>query len=881
MNWHIESVSSTEKGLLTDINNGLSGEEVRRRQIKYGENRLRDEPRKSFLSLFIEQFKDTMLVIVLAAAVVSAIVAVNAPEVGNWQETLVVIFLLIIRALVYALCDWLSARSERRLAGLSTQYAKVVRDGKQQIIPSYELTVGDIVLLEAGDVVLADARLAECSSMTCDERAVSCGEVSAIKDADARMDVTAPMSERVNMVYSGCPVLTGRGKAIVTSVGKMTELGRTASLIVNEKSETAPGRAKLELILKRFGVCTMIVCAVIALFGFFCRYDHDLKAIEVIMTVAALAVTVLPGGLESIISALLTEGRIRTLKKGAFVAGDAAIEELERISVICSDKTGTLTKSSMTLTKAWTKGGKLCVVDGERIDKQMTQLLSYAALCSNFKASGGSQEAGQSTEKAIVSALLQYDMKKTHLDMKYPRIAELPFDRGTRLMTTVHRMGDRLIAITKGAPDVLLPLCADCDAEQVAAVGEQMGGEGLRVIAVACRELNCAEADLPSDEAMLSETVERDLVFLGLLGITNPPREDIRRAVEECIDAGIRVVMVTAEDETAARAVSAEMGILRDGDEVMTGEALSRMSDEELLFNLRKYSVYAHMDAAGKQRIVDAWMQSDERIAVTGDGVGDAPVLKAAHLGFAMGRSGVNMARTAADITVADDSFMTIYDTIAEGRTICDNIRKAIRTMLTIGASEIILMLIVALISGTVPLLSVQLLMLALITGIVPMLSFVREKSDGNVLERKPRRSDDGFFTKKMWLNIAIGSVILSSLAVTAFFMGAQFGIETARTMAFATLALSQMTNVLTSRTVRMLHTYDFRGNSHLLIGMGLMLVLFLIAVIPMREMLLLATLNGEQWRNVILLSLVPLVLSELTKALMMVLNKYMYIGED
>ena len=867
MNWHVESAESTLHRIGSSAQ-GLSEETAEKRLEKYGRNALMQRKPKTFAQRFIGQLKDFMVIVLLVAALVSVIVAVAGKEENGWVEPVIIVAIVILNAVMGVIQESKAEAALSALKDMSSPQAKVMRGGEKKIIDSTDIVPGDIVLLEAGDFIPADGRLVESSSLRCDESALTGESMPVEKDPSAQLDVTAQLADRANMCYSGCAISYGRGTMVVTETGMQTEMGKIASLLANEEDTETPLQKKLSGLGKTLGLLVLALCAMVFVAGLL-TLGKDGNILHIFMTSVSLAVAAIPEGLPAVVTVVLAIGVQRMVRRNAIIRRLPAVETLGSASVICSDKTGTLTQNRMTLTKAWVPGEKVCVLaDDERSDG-IKQMLRYAALCCDGAVEtdgyGREKHIGDPTETAIVAALLSQDEKKPELDEKYPREAELPFDSDRKLMTTVHRMGDRLVSITKGAPDVVFSLCSG-DTKTAAEINAGFAANALRVIAVAYKEVESASGEL-----------ESDLTLMGLVGMIDPARDEVKDAIAECEQAGIRAVMITGDHIATASAIASELGILREGDEAVSGAQLAQMSDEELEGNIRKYSVYARVTPSDKIRIVKAWQQSGETVAMTGDGVNDAPALKAADIGCAMGITGTDVAKGAADVVLTDDNFATIVSAVREGRGIYDNIRKCVYFLLSCNLSEIITVFIGMLIWQVSTLEAMHLLLINLVTDALLALALGMDPIESDVMKRRPRRSDESLFSHGLSWRIGIHGAFIAAASLAAFAIGYGQSFACAQTMTFGVLALSQLVYAFSVRSENPLLSVGVFSNKYLW-GAALAsgFVALLVMLVPgLRDIFELTSLTGLQWLFVFLLTLAPFAGAEAEKLVMWLLKKY------
>lgn len=604
---------------------GLSGAQAEERLAQYGPNRLRAKKKKSNLQRFLEQFKDVMILILIAAAVVSFIVACNGHDTSEFFEPLLILVIVILNAVMGMVQESKAEKAMEALQSMSAPHARVIRDGKELLIDADKVVPGDIILVEAGDNIPADARLIESASLKSEESALTGESVPSEKDASLQIEEKAPLGDRANMIYSGCSVAYGRGRAIVTATGMQTEMGHIAGLLEGESDTQTPLQQKLAQLGKYLGFLAIAVCAVIFVIGLI----DGMAVMEIFMTAVSLAVSAIPEGLPAIVTIVLSIGVQRMVKQNAIIRRLPAVETLGSASVICSDKTGTLTQNRMTLVKAYDAAEDLMEDISDEDTPAIRRLLQYASLCcdgSVIVKDGEVQHIGDPTETSIVYAAMRNGSPKETLAREYPRLTELPFDSDRKLMTVVCRIDGKNVVITKGAFDSMLPICTTGDMKKAQELVDSMSSNALRVLAVGYKEID----SVPENPTI--EELESNLTFMGLVGMIDPPRPEVRDAVAVCRKAGIKPVMITGDHVVTASAIAKDLGIMEEGDEAITGAQLAQMSEEELNRKVRHISVYARVSPEDKIRIVKAWQAQGEIVSMTGDGVNDAPALKAADI---------------------------------------------------------------------------------------------------------------------------------------------------------------------------------------------------------------------------------------------------------
>lgn len=849
------------EALEADSVQGLSAAEAAKRLERHGANVLAEKKKKTNLQRFLDQFKDAMILILIAAAIVSFVVACVEGNPGEFFEPALILLIVILNAVMGVLQESKAEKALDALKGMSAPHARVLRGGTEQIIDAAALVPGDIIRLEAGDFVPADARLLQSAGLKSEESALTGESVPAEKDAQVPVAADAALGDRVNMVFSGCSVTYGTATAVVTATGMQTEMGKIAGLLSGEAETQTPLQKKLASLGKSLGFVALGACAIIFVVGLL----NGIDVLEIFMTAVSLAVSAIPEGLPAIVTIVLSIGVQRMVKKNAIIRRLPAVETLGSASVICSDKTGTLTQNRMTLQKAYLDGAAAVIDSG---DAAARTLVRTAALCCDgavtFEPDGTVTHIGDPTETAIVFAAHQFGDIKDALQAGFPRVAELPFDSDRKRMSVVVEHDGRRLAIVKGAFDGIAPLCAAGDTERARQVNDEMSRSALRVLAVAVREIG----ELP--EPLEPETLETGLTFLGLVGMIDPPREEARDAVAVCREAGIRPVMITGDHVVTASAIAKNLGILKDGDRAITGAELDAMSETELDNAVEDISVYARVSPENKIRIVKAWQKKEKVVAMTGDGVNDAPALKAADIGCAMGITGTDVAKGAADITLTDDNFATIVDAVREGRGIYANIRKVVGFLLGTNIGEVVAVFVAMLIWHRSPLLSMQLLWINLVTDSLPAIALGMEDVEPGIMQQKPKPKNEGIFAHGLGVRVVLQGLMFGVLSLAAFWIGWQSTGDVAggQTLAFMVLALSQVVQAFNMRSERSLFKTGFFTNRRLNLACLLSIVLVaLVLFTPVSIAFGLITLSPQLYLIGLGLSLVPLVVMEFSKA--------------
>ena len=857
------------KSLDTDGVKGLAEKEAIARKEKYGENKLREKKKKTTIQRFAEQFKDAMILILIAAAIVSFVVICVEKNWGELFEPALIILIVILNAIMGVYQEGKAEKALDALKSMSAPRARVIRDGAEKVVDAKDLVPGDIIRLEAGDFVPADSRLIHSAGLKSEESALTGESVPSEKDYMAEVEEGAPIGDRNNMVYSGCSITYGTGTAAVTATGMDTEMGKIANLLDSEESNQTPLQQKLAQLGKYLGIMALAACGVVFVVGI----SNGIPVLEIFMTAVSLAVSAIPEGLPAIVTIVLSIGVQRMVKKNALIRKLPAVETLGSASIICSDKTGTLTQNRMTLTKAYWDGENDTEEITDNNSENIKKLLMYGTLCCDgtviFKGDE-EQHIGDPTETSIVLAAHKNGMPKDELNKKYPRIAEIPFDSDRKLMTTVNQIDGKNIVIVKGAFDMMAKRCISGDLQTAKKFTEAMSENALRVLAVAYKEIETVP------ENPTSEELENGLTFMGLVGMIDPPRPEAKAAVAVCRKAGIKPVMITGDHVVTASAIAKEIGIFLEGDRAITGAELDAMTDRELDEQVESISVYARVSPENKIRIVKAWQRKGQVVSMTGDGVNDAPALKAADIGCAMGITGTDVAKGAADMTLTDDNFATIVDAVKEGRGIYANIKKVVGFLLGTNIGEVITVFVAMLLWHKTPFLSMQLLWINLVTDSLPAIALGMEDVEADVMDRKPKPKDEGIFANGLGIRIVLQGVMFAILALVGFRLGESVTgtLAGGQTMAFMVLALSQTVQAYNMRSEHSLFRTGFFTNKTLNWAvLASILMMCLVLFTPLKVAFGLVTLPAKLYLIALGLILVPLVVMELSKALGLVKN--------
>ncbi|MBQ8493953.1 MAG: calcium-translocating P-type ATPase, PMCA-type [Alistipes sp.] len=861
MEHYQQSVEQIVRLLRTNIERGLTHDDVAERQRRDGYNEFAKKRHTSLWQKFIAQFKSFMIIVLLVAAAISGVTGYMNGE--GITDAIIILSILIVNAIIGVFQEAKAENALDALERLSAPHCKVIRGGEHQVIESRELVVGDIVEIETGDSVPADLRLIEGVNLKIQEAALTGESLPVEKNTDT-ISNTVGIGDRVNMAFSSCSVTYGRGLGVVVATGEHTEVGKIAAMIKSVPDMRTPMQVRLDKLGKVLAVISLIVCAVIFVIGL--CYGRGL--LEMFMTAVSLAVAAIPEGLPAVSTVVLALGVQRLAKQNAIVRNLPSVETLGSTTVICSDKTGTLTQNKMTVVEAY--------------PATTNMLLTVGTLCNDTTQSGEGELIGDPTETALVAHAEGNGMEQRGLNATYPRIAEIPFDSERKLMTTLHRKDEHTILVaTKGGFDELLARCnrivgedgevrtiERTDIERLAAENNAMAKKALRVLCMAYSEIAIDKEPSEEELSEITAGAEHNLIFVGMVGMIDPPREEAKVAVEQCKKAGIKPVMITGDHKITASAIAESLGIMTSTDRVLTGSEVESMSDEELRGIAGSVSVFARVAPEHKVRIVKAYQNLGNVVAMTGDGVNDAPALKLANIGVAMGITGTDVSKEAADVVLADDNFATIVQSVREGRRIYDNLIKSIQFMISTNLGEIVLLLVAVLCNLDMPLLPIQLLFINLVGDSLPSLALSVDHAAKDIMSRKPINPNQGIFTRPFTTRITIQALILGAATIVAYIIGHQTSLDTARTMTFAVMIFSQFTMIFSIRSGNKLFTNRFFSNRWLWATIALVIALTLVVMLvpAMQSLFRLTALTAEQWWIAISLSFGVLLLSELSK---------------
>ena len=899
-NWFNQTEKEVEQELKTDIQKGLSQEEAKTRQEKHGFNELKQAKKKSLLVKFLEQFKDFMIIVLIIAAIISGVVGVAEGE--GITDTIIILIVVIANAIIGVAQEAKAEKSLEALQKLSGHVAKVIRNESLQVVAAKELVPGDIVVLETGDYIPADLRIIEAVNLKVQEASLT-GESVPVEKVTSKIDEEeVSLGDRTNMLFSSGLVTYGRGKGIVVETGMNTEVGKIAGMLSSTEEQATPLQKKLNSLGKTLGIAALAICIVIFVIGII----EGREVISMFMTAVSLAVAAIPEGLAAVSTIVLAIGVQKMVKRNAIVKKLPAVETLGSSTVICSDKTGTLTQNKMTVQKMFANGNiynisnedEIVSFKKDNVESQEVKTVIYnAMLCNDTKIGEDGTLTGDPTETALVDIALKLGFTQAVYE-EFPRVDEIPFDSDRKLMTTVHEKQGKYIVYTKGGVDELLNICNSYvingevknDLEGFKKVitdaNMDMAKDALRVLAFGYKEL---------DHKPSKDELENNLTYVGMYGMIDPPREEAKVAVEKCKTAGIKTVMITGDHKITAIAIARKLGILENDEEAITGTELNQMSDEDLEKNIRKYSVYARVSPEHKVRIVKAWQKNGEIVAMTGDGVNDSPALKTADIGCAMGIVGTDVAKEAADVILTDDNFATVVSAVEEGRRIYDNILKVIQFLLSSNIGEVVVLFLATLgaklicnifgiadVSSLQILLPIHILWVNLVTDSLPALALAYDPANDDIMSRKPLKPSKGIFTKGMTYRIIYQGFMIGILTLTAFLIGVATTntpidgltldaskIEVGQTMAFVTLALSELVHVYNIRdnNKSLFKTKIFNNSKLVLATIVSAALMFTILLVPgLREVFSIPVLPLGNILEIVGLVFAPVLIVELFK---------------
>lgn len=853
---------------------GLRDETIAERYEKYGKNVLAEGKKKNAFIVFLEQFKDLLVLILIIAAIISAVT-------GGWESTLVIVAVIILNAILGTVQHIKAEKSLESLKALSAPSAKVLRNGVVTVIPSADIVPGDIVILEAGDLVVADGRIINNYSLQVNESSLT-GESTAVEKTDAAINENdVALGDQKNMVFSGSLVTYGRATVLVTATGMSTEIGKIAALMNRTQAKKTPLQVSLDKFSKVLAISIMGICLLVFGLSLWRQWGDSgsimKDVLNSLMFAVALAVAAIPEALSSIVTIVQAVGTQKMAKQNAIIKDLKAVESLGAVSIICSDKTGTLTQNKMTAKQVFIDGR---TIDGEAIDKEnkAEALLLHAMILAQDSTNQNNEEIGDPTEIALTNLGKKHNIDEVEYRVRYPRLSEIAFDSDRKLMSTLHNIDDGNIILTKGAYDVILRKAdkiitangireiTDEDIKLIERANLEMSRNGLRVLSFACKM---------TDKSEISLEDENDLIFVGLVSMMDPPREESIEAVKDARIAGIKPIMITGDHKITASAIARQIGIMQDNDEAVEGLELDAMSNEELYSRLEKISVYARVSPEHKIRIVEAWQKKGNIVAMTGDGVNDAPALKQADIGVAMGITGTEVSKDAADMILTDDNFATIVKSVTNGRNVYTNIKNAIAFLLSGNMAGILCILITSIAGLTLPFEAVHLLFINLLTDSLPAIAIGMEPASGDLLLQKPRNPKESILNREILISIG-----LQGLLICAFTMGA-YGIgyhdpKVAATMAFATMTLARLFHGFNCRGKYSVFKLGFKSNVFTLyaFGVGVALLACVIFIPGINSLFQIARLSGADIGFIVLFAFCPTIIIQLFKLVREVIFK-------
>ena len=844
--WHNLSTKDVEIKLETNLKDGLTDEEVAERLKKYGENKLQEQKKESIFIKFLKQFNDFMIIILIIAAVVSAIVT-KIQGTGEYIDSIIIIAIVVLNAIMGLVQEAKAEKSLEALKKMSAPVAKVKRKGEIVTVKGTEIVPGDIIVLEAGNYIPADCRLVTSYNLKVEESSLTGETVPVLKEANVILKDNTSLGDTINMGFATTIVVNGHAEAIATETGMNTKVGKIAKMIITDESPETPIQKKLAEVGKSLGIGCLIICLLIFVIGLV----KKIEPIEMFMTSVGLAVAAIPEGLPAIVTIMLSIGVTRMAKKNTIIRKLPAVETLGSSSVICSDKTGTLTQNKMQVVD-------IQDVKGSNINKDFILELGCMCTDSQIIVKEGKMEAeGEATENAIVNAGLSNGKNKENLYKIMQRINEIPFDSERKMMTTIHKIGNKYYENGIGRT---------ISSEVIRKVEEnnnKMANNALRVLAVAYKDVE----RLPN--RIDSASVEIDLTFVGLIGMIDPPREGVKEAVATCRKAGIKTVMITGDHIITAKAIAREIGILKPNDLAITGNELDNISQKELEKNIMQYSVFARVSPEHKVRIVKAFRSTGAVVAMTGDGVNDAPALKNADIGISMGLNGTDVAKNASDMILTDDNFVTIVEAVKQGRNIFDNIKKAVHFLIATNIGEIVTIFLGLILGLESPLLAIQLLWVNLVTDSFPAIALGLEPPEKDIMDKKPRNPRKGIFADGLWNKIVVEGIMIGMLTLLAFSIGNKFyGIEVGRTMAFVSLGILELVHSFNIRSEGSIFNMNICENKYLIGAflLGTLLQVSVVIIPSVAKVFELIPLTTTQWLYTTVISLLPIIIMEIQK---------------
>ena len=859
--WHTLKIEEVIRNLKTDIQEGLTNDEVKKREERYGKNKLEDKPKENIFVRFIKQFNDFMIIILIIASIVSAAVSYMQGE-NDYFDSIIIIAIVVFNAIMGLVQEEKAEKSIESLKQMTPQQAKVIRENRTIKVNAEELVPGDIVYLEAGGNVPADCRIIKSNNLKIEESSLTGETEPVIKNANSILKTNQNLVDMPNMAFMTSAVVAGHGIGIVAKTGMNTRVGKIANMIIKDDAPETPIQKKLGEVGKILGIACLAICFIIFAIGLLKR----IEPIEMFMTSVGLAVAAIPEGLPAIVTIMLSIGVTKMARKNSIIRKLPAVETLGSSKVICSDKTGTLTQNKMEVVNIQSDNQELAI--------------ELATMCTDSNIiyeQGKIKVEGEPTEVAIVNAALKMGKNKDQICSIMPRIGDIPFDSNRKMMTTIHKMGNKYRIITKGAPEILFNRCSNIytnngikqlgnfEKEKIINENTYMADNALRVIAICYKDIDAISKNLDD------ESLEKDLIFVGLLGMIDPPREGVKEAVKTCMKAGIKTVMITGDHIATAKAIAKGLGILKAGEKAITGAELDKISQLELERDIENYSVFARVTPEHKVRIVKAWQKTNAVVAMTGDGVNDSPALKNADIGIAMGKNGTDVAKNASDMILTDDNFVTIVEAVKQGRNIYDNIKKAVHFLIATNIGEIVTIFMGLILGFKSPLLAIQLLWINLVTDSFPAIALGLEPAEEGIMERKPRDSKKGLFADGLWNKIIVEGIMIGMLTLFSFSLGNNlYGLEIGRTMAFVTLGLSELIHCFNIKSEQSIFKTGIFDNKYLIGSFvaGLIIQIIVVVIPIFARIFSLTLLDSTQWMYTIGISILPIPIMEIQKKL-------------
>ncbi|MBP3707239.1 MAG: calcium-translocating P-type ATPase, PMCA-type [Clostridia bacterium] len=857
--WHTLELTDLVRKLQSNLLYGITEDEAKERVLKYGKNKIEDKNKENIFIKFIKQFKDAMIIILIVSAIISAIVTMLNGS-NDYLDSIIIVTIVVVNAIMGTIQEAKAEKSIEALKQMASPIAKVKRAGNIINVPSEEIAIGDFIILEAGNYVPADCRIIKSFNLKIEESSLTGETIPILKDENVKLSSDCNTGDMLNMAFATTVVTNGSGEAIVVETGMNTKVGKIAKMIIDNESPETPIQKKLGQVGKTLGIGCLVICAIIFIIGIL----KKIPALEMFMTSVGLAVAAIPEGLPAIVTIVLSIGVTKLAKHNAIIRKIPAVETLGSSSVICTDKTGTLTKNEMS------------VVQYEDCNANPSNfVLELATMCTSVQIQNNGKILGDPTEIAIVEKANLLNKNRNELYEKYPKVNEIPFDSNRKLMTTIHKVGGKYRVITKGAPDILLERCTKFYSDgnisglnylkrnSLKSRNENMADKALRVIAVAYIDLDI----LP--KSMDDKFIENNLIFVGFIGMIDPPREGVKYSIKQCKEAGIKIAMITGDHIATARAIASDLGILRKNDICITGKELDQISQRDLEKNIMKYSVFARVTPEHKVRIVKAFQSTGAVVAMTGDGVNDAPALKNADIGISMGLNGTDVAKNASDMVLADDNFSTIVEAIKYGRNIFDNIKKAVHFLIATNIGEIATIFFGLILGFKSPLTAIQLLWINLVTDSFPAIALGLDPAEHNIMKKKPRSSKKSLFADGLWTKIISEGIMMGALTLVAFNIGYnKFGLDVARTMAFVTLGLLELIHVYSVRTEESIWKSNIFSNKYLIGAfiLGFIMQVLVVVIPSFTKIFELTPLNFTQWTYIFIISISSLVIMEIQK---------------